>query len=318
MSNCTLCGGDIEELANHDFIDADGVSRKNYSLGICVNCGSGAVMPQPSAEELVSSYSKGVYEKSGGKGERIIGGLLDGLHQSRLREINKITGKPGSLLDIGCGKGRFLSNAVKIGWDAEGQDYSLAQAAMAETKAGTKVWVGDLDSLPIFSRNYDVVTMWHVLEHMPNPQNVVKSIHSMLAKDGLLIIEVPNFSSWQAKIGGRKWFQLDVPRHLWQFTPEGIGQLLQHNGFDVIAVKTWSGELGPFGMLQTLLNRLGLPPQWLFRYLKRSVGKQRIGTIIGNGLAGTCFILPAIFLEIVASIVGRGGVVRILAMRSPP
>lgn len=316
MSNCILCGSNVAKLANHNFVDADGVSQRNYVLNICTSCGSGFVSPQPIDDEMVSLYSEGVYKSQGGKGGRAIGALLNSLHQGRLHEINKIVGKPGRLLDIGCGKGRFLYNAIKIGWEAEGQDYSAAQASLAEAKTGAKVWVGDLESLPLSSCKYDVVTMWHVLEHMPTPQNIVKVIHGMLAKDGLLVIEVPNFYSWQAKVGGGKWFQLDIPRHLWQFTPKGIDQLLQRNGFDVISIKTWSGELGPFGMLQTLLNRCGLPPQWFFRYLKRSMEKQRITTITGNVLAAACLILPAIFIEILASGIGRGGVVRILAKRS--
>lgn len=316
MSNCILCGGSSHKLSENDFVDADGVRRQDYVLFVCANCGSGWVVPQPSEKEMGSLYSEGVYKSSGGKGKRIIGALLDKSHQSKLNEIYQIAGKHGSLLDVGCGKGRFLYNAVKTGWDAEGQDYSATQASLAEAMAGAKVWVGDLGSLPILSRNYDVVTMWHVLEHMPNPQNAIKMIHSMLAKEGLLVVEVPNFSSLQASMGGNEWFQLDIPRHLWQFTPEGISQLLRTSGFDIITIKTWSSELGPFGMLQTLLNTSGLPPQWLFRYLKRSIEKPSIGAITGNVLAATGFILPALLLEMFASGMGRGGVVRVLAKRS--
>lgn len=315
VTKCLLCGGDTFASNDQDHYDADGVNQTNYILSKCADCGSGNVWPQPTNEELIALYSKGIYKASGGKGERIVGPVLNQLQKIRLGEINQVIEKTGRLLDIGCGKGRFLYNAVKMGWNAEGQDMSATQAAAAEVKSGAKVWVGDLESLPFSSQRYDVVTMWHVLEHLPDPEKMIGLIHDIISEGGVLVLEVPNYASWQARIGRGKWFQLDIPRHLWQFTPKGISEIMQNNGFAVTEYKTWSIELGPFGMLQTLLNRVGFPPQWLFQYLKRS-GKKQSGLVIaGNIVAAICLVVPATLLEILASAWGRGGVVRVISRR---
>ena len=89
-----------------------------------------------------------------------------------------------------------------------------------------------------------------------------------LAPGGGLIVAVPNLASWQAALGGERWFHLDVPRHRVHFTPDGLTRMLAAHGFAVIAVEHRLLEHNPFGLWQSVLNRVGGRPSWLFSLLK--------------------------------------------------
>ncbi|MBA3414964.1 MAG: class I SAM-dependent methyltransferase, partial [Chloroflexia bacterium] len=141
--------------------------------------------------------------------------------------------KPGRVLDIGCGNGDFLRFLKRRGWEVAGTDFSAEAAALARAK-GIPVHRGDLASAAFPDRAFDVVTLWHVVEHLPHPHRELDEVERILRDDGLLVIEVPNSDCPTRRLCGTAWRQLDVPRHLQHFTPETLAAMLARSGFAVV------------------------------------------------------------------------------------
>ncbi|MFD2825099.1 class I SAM-dependent methyltransferase [Leeuwenhoekiella polynyae] len=139
----------------------------------------------------------------------------------------------GSLLDIGAGTGDFLKVAKNKGWDVEG----IEPSEIARTHAETKELLLYADEGGVGEQTFDVITMWHVLEHVPNLQKQINWLAEHLDKNGTLIIAVPNFNSCDAKMYKEFWAAWDVPRHLHHLSAKSIKTLFSKNGFEVIDQK---------------------------------------------------------------------------------
>jgi len=139
----------------------------------------------------------------------------------------------GKLLDIGAGTGDFLLSAKNDTWIVSGVEPNLQARNLA---AGKGILLSEnLNS--ISESNFDVITLWHVLEHLPNLQEDIKQMHSKLKKGGTLIIAAPNFKSYDAGYYKKYWAAFDVPRHLWHFSKSSIKSLFEENGFTLKKVK---------------------------------------------------------------------------------
>ena len=132
---------------------------------------------------------------------------------------------------------------------------------------------------------------------------------------GLFVCEVPNFASWQARLGHDCWFHLDVPRHLVHYTPDALERLLSQHNLRVVSQRTFSLESGPVGMLQSMLNRTGLPPNWLWQWIKGSTSGGDVGLLTFYLMAMILTVGPALFLEVIASFIAQaGGTIRVMAV----
>ncbi|MGB3151799.1 MAG: class I SAM-dependent methyltransferase [Maribacter sp.] len=153
--------------------------------------------------------------------------------QRKVKLINSFQSVNKNLLDIGAGTGDFLLTAKRKGWDIEGVEPN----AMASSKAKEKgiLLRTDISDLP--NTYFDVITLWHVLEHLPNLSQQIKSISTLLNAEGTLIIAVPNFKSYDAKKYKNFWAALDVPRHLWHFSQNSISLLFREHGLKITATK---------------------------------------------------------------------------------
>jgi 2-polyprenyl-3-methyl-5-hydroxy-6-metoxy-1,4-benzoquinol methylase len=143
-----------------------------------------------------------------------------------------IFGGNGKVLDIGCGNGLYLLLLKQLGWNAEGFDLA-DHATPSLRQAGIRVHTERLERLLAFSESYNVITMWHVLEHLYDPLGDLKIIRRLLSNDGLLLVEVPNSTSIPAKLFGGDWFPWDLPRHLSHFSPDSLTRMLKKAGFRV-------------------------------------------------------------------------------------
>ncbi|QVL33097.1 class I SAM-dependent methyltransferase [Telmatocola sphagniphila] len=139
----------------------------------------------------------------------------------------------GRLLDFGCGGGSFLARMADQGWKVEGVDFSEKTVEMIRDKLGLKVHHGTLPHPELQPASFDVITMWHSLEHVHDPMEVLAEAYRLLAPEGRLLIAVPNIKSWQFKWFGKAWFALDLPRHLTHFCPKTLRLMLELNGFQV-------------------------------------------------------------------------------------
>ena len=145
----------------------------------------------------------------------------------KFKNLKPIVKPGGKLLDIGCGSGDFLSFMEKNFFDVFGvENNNTALKICAKKKL--KVY-NSLEALS--DKSFDVITLWHVLEHLPKPEEVIANIHDLLASNGVLVLAVPNFSSHDRLHYQHNWAALDVPRHRWHFTPEGLEQMLSKAGF---------------------------------------------------------------------------------------
>lgn len=143
--------------------------------------------------------------------------------KNKLNLINNIQKSKGSLLDIGAGTGEFLFVAKENGWNCVGVEPSEKAKAIALKKG---VSFSETTNL-LEDHSFDVITMWHVLEHVPNIEDQIRELKRLLKPNGTILIAVPNFNSYDAKQYGVFWAAYDVPRHLWHFSKTAIKLLFQ-------------------------------------------------------------------------------------------
>jgi ubiquinone/menaquinone biosynthesis C-methylase UbiE len=150
----------------------------------------------------------------------------------KLRLVTALNGGPGKLLDIGAGTGDFLVLSKKFQWDVQGVEPDVNAGSLSATK-GVDL-VRNIDELE--GQLFDVVTLWHVLEHLPNLDNTLVKIEALIRPGGNLIIAAPNYNSFDAAYYKEYWAAYDTPRHLWHFSKESMSVLFSR-GMTLFKVK---------------------------------------------------------------------------------
>lgn len=152
--------------------------------------------------------------------------------KNKLNLINSLQADKGRILDIGAGTGDFLSVAKQDGWQTVGVEPSDKAKAIAKKKGVSFVE----QTTELESHSFDVITMWHVLEHVPNLDNQIKELKRLLKTNGTLIVAVPNFKSFDAKYYGKFWAAYDVPIHFWHFSKKAIKMLFEKEGMQLVKI----------------------------------------------------------------------------------
>ena len=191
--------------------------------------------PKPSLEKLPSYYESDDYiSHTDGKRslfEKMYHFVKGIALKKKLKLINSQSQK-GKLLDIGAGTGDFLAVANSDGWQTVGIEPSTKAKEIA-IKKGVN-FTPDLASLE--SNSFDIITMWHVLEHVPNLEEYISELKRLIKPSGTIIIAVPNFKSYDAKYYGEFWAAFDVPRHLWHFSKTAIQKLFAKQNLKLVEV----------------------------------------------------------------------------------
>jgi SAM-dependent methyltransferase len=167
------------------------------------------------------------------------GGIVNNLYQfvkwlslgRKLKLIQPYYGSNASILDVGAGTGDFVSTAQKGGWQAFGVEPNEKARARARNKG-----VELSESLEEVTGSYKVITLWHVLEHLPDLEREIDRMVSRLEPEGKLILALPNFRSWDARHYGEYWAAYDLPRHLWHFSRTSIAELFGRRGFEILQI----------------------------------------------------------------------------------
>tara|TARA_R110000868_G_scaffold90244_5_gene250691 strand:+ start:2113 stop:2958 length:846 start_codon:yes stop_codon:yes gene_type:complete len=156
--------------------------------------------------------------------------------KKKLRLINSSVSKSKNLLDVGCGTGDFLQTAQQNNWQVSGIEPNEQARHIANKKTNNSVF--EIEALLKFESNsFDVITLWHVLEHLPNLEDHIRVFKKLLKPKGTLIIAIPNYKSYDAKHYKQFWAAYDVPRHLWHFNQASISKLVSKQSLKVKKVK---------------------------------------------------------------------------------
>lgn len=241
----------------------------DFEVVICDTCGLISLYPQP--EDLADYYPPQTYHAYVSKFSET-NNFQKSVSRSLLQRAKWVAKQFPSdtssryLLDLGCGEGAFLrailltkiSNVVKIGLD-----FSWQACSAGNLPGQIETTVGTLDALPLKSDTFDVITMWHVLEHVRQPKQALSEVKRLLKPDGKVILACPVIDSFEARLFGKYWCGFDVPRHLHTFSRALLKVILQDSGFECYEIKgliagwnsiktSWQFLLG-FAKLQNLL-----------------------------------------------------------------
>ena len=185
--------------------------------------------PQPSPEQLPKYYKTKDYishtDSQRNLFEKVYHTVRRLALKKKLKLINSLALKEKKILDVGCGTGDFLKTAQEHNWIVTGIEPNDNARAIANKKTNNSVFKVD-HLLKLEQQSYDVITLWHVLEHLPNLNEHMSIFKSLLKPSGTLIIAVPNYKSYDAKYYKEFWAAYDAPRHLWHFSQAAISKLI--------------------------------------------------------------------------------------------
>jgi SAM-dependent methyltransferase len=197
----------------------------------CRECGLQFVNPRPPAAAIVEAYSDGddpAYVSQIDARERTF--------DQALVRIERLNGGTGRILDIGTAAGAFLAAARKRGWDVEGCEPNRWMAEWSSKRYGLNVRPGEIFSQTYAPRSFDVVTLWDVIEHTPDPARVIDKCAELLKPDGLLVVNYPDIGSVIARAMGRRWPFLSSV-HLYYFTRRTMRAFLERHGFRIVDMR---------------------------------------------------------------------------------
>jgi 2-polyprenyl-3-methyl-5-hydroxy-6-metoxy-1,4-benzoquinol methylase len=193
--------------------------------------------PQPEAEKLSEYYKSEDYISHTDTKRNLLEFVYHSVRQIALKQklklINSFDSESKNLLDIGCGTGDFLEKALKDNWTIIGIEPDEQARKIANSKTNNSVYeIAQLNKLQ--ANSFDVITLWHVLEHLPNLEMHTAVFKSLLKPNGTLVIAVPNFKSYDAEYYKTFWAAYDVPRHLWHFSRTAIEGLFKRKNLKLM------------------------------------------------------------------------------------
>ena len=227
-TSCVICNSGKYKIIckNRDY--RYGLSAKSFRLVKCAKCGLIYLNPRSSEKDIHKFYPQEYYGTQFG----IIGEKIDNYFVNRKIYGMEKFKQEGKLLDIGCGTGDFLLQVQKRSYDVCGIDVS-PQACKVARKKRLIIYHDDLKKHHFPAKSFDIITLWHVFEHLYNPSDILKEIKRILKDDGTLIMETPNIDCFSFKIFKGYHFHLDSPRHLHHWTKHSMELILNKNGFKV-------------------------------------------------------------------------------------
>jgi len=267
MIECTICKNTTFEpkITCRDFT----VSQEDFNIVQCTNCGFCFTHPVPNEAQIGRYYQSEDYVSHTNTNKGIINRLYQLLKKRTIRQkgtqIIKQSGKKtGTLLDYGCGTGSFLAHMKSLGWDTIGLEPSPDARKVAHNEYGLNLQpIEDIWNLR--SKSVDVITLWHVLEHVHRLNDTIAQLTHLLKDDGLLVIAVPNVTAWDAQHYQQFWAAYDVPRHLYHFSIGTMERLMAKHQLIVYERKLMPFDAFYVSMLSEKYKNNGLGIGGLFR-----------------------------------------------------
>jgi 2-polyprenyl-3-methyl-5-hydroxy-6-metoxy-1,4-benzoquinol methylase len=231
---CLGCGGQELRLLYHL------PEKGDAHIVVCNACDLVQLEELPNAEALHELYADGYFEGVGSDA-----GYEEYANQEKEYlatfddDVNRIRDfvAHGSVLDIGCGYGYFVRQALSAGFDAYGVDLSPDGIREAEKHVPGRVYRGTLDDVDALTdRQFDVIFASHLIEHIPEPKAFVEGLIPRLKDRGIVMFVTPNIESWLARVSGRRWVSFKIPEHVAYYTPATISHLLESAGLEIVAI----------------------------------------------------------------------------------
>jgi len=239
INRCPICDGRtfLPFITTQDY----SISREIFPIIRCTNCGLLVTSPRPSNDKLGRYYTSPAYTSHVNTAKNIIDKIYFRARQFTLKwklsilENTILISSQKNLLDFGCGTGEFLKVAKSNGWSTMGMEPShfarkQADATIAQDiKASTEEVTGH-------NKRFNAITLWHVLEHVENLNETLKTLKDLLEQSGIIFIAVPNHTSWDSEHYKQYWAGYDVPRHLWHFNTKSMQRLLKNHALTVVRI----------------------------------------------------------------------------------
>ncbi len=214
------------------------VSQESFPIWECAYCQLRFTQAVPEENEIGQYYQSEEYISHSNTSKGLINFFYQKARaftlQQKRRRVEGLSGKQqGRLLDLGCGTGEFLATMKKAGWETLGLEPDQGARKFARSEYGLEV----SDSEQLFSLepgSFDVISMWHVLEHVHRLHPYLDQLAKLLHTDGVLLIAVPNYDSLDAETYGPAWAAYDVPRHLYHFHPTSMPRLMEAHGLELV------------------------------------------------------------------------------------
>jgi 2-polyprenyl-3-methyl-5-hydroxy-6-metoxy-1,4-benzoquinol methylase len=303
---------------------------KMFPLRECRSCGIIFLAPTPSAEEVRAFYPTGYWWSETGPavgflstlGKRLesiyrraalqghIHFVLEAAHHVREE------GQSVNLLDVGCSGGTLLHELSRRGISGQGLDFSEEAVAHARRVYQLDCSVGDLTESAWQDGRFSLLTCFHVLEHVSGPRAFLKSARTALGEHGRIVVQVPNIRSWQFRVFGSRWYGLDTPRHLVNFSDRALIQLLRETGFEIIRQKRFSLRDDAAAWVSSLFPSLDPLARLVRKTARRSLSGQLPTLGILKNFVYFLLVLAATPLALGDSLAGRGATITIEARRS--
>ncbi|TJY34787.1 class I SAM-dependent methyltransferase [Pontimicrobium aquaticum] len=229
----------MKETKSYLTVKDHSVSGETFQLALNKKYGFLETQPQPEEDKLFEYYKTEDYishtDSKRNLFEKAYHLVRSISLKRKLKLINSFNSKEKNLLDIGCGTGDFLKKAQENGWTVSGIEPNESARKIAKTKTNNVVF--NVEHLEKFKpKSFDVITLWHVLEHLPNLEEQISILKNLLNEKGTLIIAVPNHHSFDAKHYKSFWAAYDVPRHLWHFNQKSIASLFESENMTVVKI----------------------------------------------------------------------------------
>ncbi|MGV9013344.1 MAG: class I SAM-dependent methyltransferase [Flavobacteriales bacterium] len=235
VETCPICASTAHAFAFHATDNT--VTHEQFSVQRCINCSFLFTSPRPTQASIGAYYLSENYishvETARGLQDRMYHLVRKRALKGKHRLIAKYA-PTGSVLDVGCGTGDFLAYMADHKYTVQGVEVS-SDARNVATKKRLEV-SADLETIPN-GGNVNIITLWHVLEHVPYPHATLRQLNAKCASGGLLLIAVPDHESWDSQHYGADWAAWDVPRHLSHFRQQDVHNLLKQTGFQLLETK---------------------------------------------------------------------------------